>query len=137
MSRTAPAAKIDRSLLQKMRPEIEEALEVLGQKFGVHLATGNARFTDMNCTMKLEISVLGDDGEAISPEIENWRAIAPHHGFKADDAGVAKFKIRGEEHVVTGWHPRRRKYPITGKRLRDGKRFKFDVWTVKNAMGLI
>lgn len=68
-------------------------------------------------------------GSTSPAEKLQWTLHAPRLGLPADAYGKT-FTSKGSEFRITGIAPNRPKYPVSAKRLPDGKKFKFDVASV-------
>jgi|TARA_R110002051_G_scaffold11327_1_gene41354 hypothetical protein len=124
--------EIDRNLLEKVRDEISHCLEPIGEKHGIELKLGRCSYSSGNFTMKLEGSLVGDDGVVLTKEAEDFKKYAHWHGLEPEDLG----KTFVQAHVVytiTGLKTRARKYPITAKASNGGS-YKFAADSVKRLL---
>jgi len=127
------STKIDRSFLRTVRPRVDQALEALGKELGVEFNLGNASFDDKTATFKLNIAVIGEDGEVVDVEAETFKQRATLYGLSPDDLGKT-FNTNNGTFKITGLKPSRRKYPISADRVDDGKGFKFTAENVKRCL---
>ena len=74
--------EIDRNLLEKVRDEISHCLEPIGEKHGIELKLGRCSYSSGNFTMKLEGSLVGDDGVVLTKEAEDFKKYAHWHGLE-------------------------------------------------------
>lgn len=103
------------------------------EEYGVSIEKGRGQFNRSVFTMKIECSVVGDDGVAFSQEAEDFKTCAQFHGLKASDLGET-FMFRKRAYTVVGFNPKSRKYPVTATRD-DGRGFKFEPSTVLTGLG--
>ncbi len=110
--------KFDPSILRTLRTEIDAALEVVGEKYGIILKGGNAKYTAQNFTMKIEGSVVSSDGTEITRDAVNFQRYAGVFGFQPDDLGRAVKLSDGKTYTISGLRPSAPKRPIL---LRDAR----------------
>lgn len=123
MARTAKIKSFDHSTVRRLREAVDEALEKVGQQFGVAIQSGNARFSSSKVTFKVEAAVSDEGGERV--EAVEFRRLAPLYGLEADDLGRT-FIFRGSPYKIVGFKASSRKYPILGESAR-GTVYKFMV----------
>ncbi len=124
--------KIDRDTVRLIREELAKKLDELEAKFQMQCTVGSASFSESNVTFKVEFATITKDGTVLSREAESFKSHAIFFGLKATDLGRT-FRMMGHDYVIAGMMPKSRQYPIIGER-KDGKRFKFDVETVKRTL---
>jgi len=122
-------AKNLRVALQSILDEAKDKIEALG----VSASLGNASYSSSDCTFKLELADIGEDGVALTKEVSDFQNNAVFYDLKADDLGK-EFYSNGSRFKITGCKPRSRKYPILGENTLTGKIYKFTPTAVK--MGL-
>jgi len=115
-----PIKAFDAPTLRALRPEIDTALAPLGERHGITLRTGNGSYSGATAHFKLELAVIGDDGNAVSKEVEAFNKLHSMFGLEQGDLGL-EFVSGRERFRLTGIAPGRTKYPIVTERLRDGK----------------
>lgn len=120
--------EINREVLRNLRFEINDAIKEIGDRHGVDLKLGNAKFTEIDCTFQLKGNVqdAGDGRPAAAVEWDRYRNRYGLHDVEFGDA----FHFRGVQYNVCGIKPRSPKYPILAKDL-SGEVFKFKVDAVK------
>lgn len=124
---------ITRQLMKDVREAVDTILAEIGPKMGVALKLGNGSFLSNEGHFKLLVHPIAN-GVVESPEKTGWNRWAVAHGFKAEDLG-AKFRSGGHEFTIEGVKPSRHRYPIIGKRVSDGKGFKFTIGQVLQGLG--
>ena len=129
---------IDRQFLRDFANEAETVLEKLAKKHGVKLqatyASGSYDRGGDNAALKFNLSVVTKSGKVLTKAARDFEAMAYRYGLTANDFG-SLFVSNDETFEITGLVTRRRKFPISAKRVRDGKPFKFPAEKVKRALG--
>ena len=111
---------LDKVTLRIIREKMDAALASL-EEIGIHAKATNISYQDQNATVKVEISVMGENGEVVSKEAldyERYREM-----YELPELGTT-FTNRGTTYTITGLKPRSTKYPVLAMRA-DGKTFKF------------
>ena len=121
--------EIDRILIEKLRDEISHCLEPIGEKYGIELKAGRCGYSSGNFTMKLEGSLVGDDGVVLTKEAEDFKKYAHWHGLVPEDLGKT-FVHTHVVYTITGLKTRASKYPITAQASNGGS-YKFAAESVK------
>ena len=124
---------IDKTSLRALRPAIESALKDAGIE-GVAFRLGSATYSPgSNATFKLEVSLVKQDGTVATKEVTDWNRYAPLDGLPKDGIGKT-VTINGRQVTITGYKPRRHKYPYSG--TINGRSFKFTRSQVQRAFGV-
>ncbi len=121
--------EIDRNLIEKLRDEISHCLEPIGEKYGIELKAGRCGFSPSNFTLKLEGSLVSEDGVALTKEAVDFKKYAHWHGLEPEDLGKT-FVHTNVVHTITGLRTRAKKYPITVVDAKGGE-FNFGAGSVK------
>ena len=124
-------SQLDRQTLQIVSIKMDQALAAL-EEIGIHARTGHISYQDQNATVKVEISVMGENGEVVTKEQTDYDLYREMRGLP--ERGT-QFTSRGTLYTITGFRPRSRKYPVMATRM-DGKTFKFPIDNVKRATGM-
>jgi hypothetical protein len=124
----------DKPTIRLLRSDLDAALKAVGEKFGINLQTGNARFTSDNVTFKVEASLTLQDGTAVPKEASEFVRYAKLLGLAAEDLGRT-FGFNGSTYKIVGAKTTSRKYPILAKNLSNGKTFKFVAADVARWLG--
>ena len=123
---------IGRSGAKLMRVEMREALNKIGEKYGMAFEIGRITFTDNSIKASVEAVLTSAPGE--SKMVVDFRENCYKHNLKPSDLGRTFTNTRLERFTIVGLKPRNRKYPIIGQRS-DGKQFKFTSHAVR--LGLL
>lgn len=113
---------LTRDGMKQIREEVESALKQISLKLGVSLSLGSGTFRENDGSFRLKVLTTGDGNT--SPEAAKWKRYCGRYGFDVSDLGKT-FKSQGYEFQITGIEPSRPKYPLSAKRLFDGRGFKF------------
>ncbi len=121
-----------RDLIKAVQEDLRVGLQAIGDKHGVVLTLGNARYSDTNATMKLELSKKDASGMAITREAAAFLRDAAIYGLEPSDLGRT-FTSNGRTFKITGSNPRSQKYPILAA-LPNEKQYKFHDTVVKRGL---
>lgn len=124
---------IDSSFMKLARPQIEAALSDLAQRLGVQFELTGGRYAGDYGHYKLNISPIGEGGRPQTKEADAFKKLARLYGLDAEDL-YRQFSSSGERFEIVGLNTKAAKYPILGKRLRDGHQFKFPATSVVLAL---
>ena len=114
--------KITRKDVKKLRVEMDEALQAVGEKYGLKLETGNISYNDCGFRAKVTASIIDEDGVDKAAKRE-WDLYAGQFGLKSEWFGK-EFNSQGRTFTVVGIKPRARKMPVVAKNG-DGSLYKF------------
>ena len=107
-----------------LRNVVEETLQEVAKEHGVCIKVGSGSFSGNNFTFKVEASVIGANGIALSKEAESFKMLAKAYNLEASDLH-REFTFRGDAYKIKGLSSRSEKFPILATKLSDGKTFKF------------
>ena len=120
---------LDRAEVRTIRTRLQDRLDAFDDNYKVHI--GNATFSENNVTFKVTVSVVGEDGKAITKEAEDFQHYAFRYGLKAEDLGRKFKRWGGDTYEIIGAKPRSRKYPILARQVATGKVYKFTAQEIK------
>jgi hypothetical protein len=126
--------EVTAELLRQLGPEIQMALVDVGRRLGVGFTVGRASCTGLNATFKLEVGVVGDDGQVATRESESFKSLAPMYGLNDSDLG-REFVWRGKLHKIVGLNPKATRFPVLTESC--GRKYKASVVAVKSALSPI
>lgn len=106
----------------QLRAEIDAALKIVGDKYGLAFHAGNVKYEPHTAEFKLHVSTLSEKGEVIHKEAEDFKRYATVYGLKPEDLG-RKYLRGGKTYTVIGCKPLSRTYPILVS-CSDGKKYK-------------
>lgn len=138
-------AKITRELMQELRDPINDALRVVGAKYGITLTAGNGTFDyDGNFgSFKLEIATVRDDGAVMTKEateylrwcnVRTWcRAVGTSEVFAETRKEwlFAEFTLSGKRCMLLG--RKSGKMPMIYRDLATGKTYRTTMDAVARA----
>lgn len=126
---------ITKEMLQLLRTDIDAALAAVGDKHNVVLHAGNASFSPLSATFKLEVSPRLADGTVIDAATaylrQNYRLLG-----LAESHLAQVFKIGGMACTLHGFNSRSRGKPFVVKATDTGKRYIVTSLQVKQALGI-
>jgi len=126
----------DRSVCRIVSSDLLTALKRAAKDYGLDVSLGRGTYTDANFTFKVQVSVVGKDGTALTREAEELTRYLQYSDLPKDLLNKVIQVDTGEIYRVTGLSLRRSKYPIVAERVRDGRVFKLRMDTVRRALGL-
>lgn len=127
--------KFDKVICRKLGEAIIEAMKKIEDEYGVHFERKGGSFSETNYTLKLEASVVSQDGIVLSREAEEFKRYCQLYNLETEDLGRTFKDTTGTEWKVVGLSSRSNKYPIMAKRIADGKNFKLGQRMVQQGLG--
>jgi hypothetical protein len=116
--------KFNKALCRTLRNVVEETLQEVAKEHGISIKVGSGSFSDVNFNFKVEASVIGKDGVALSKEAESFKMLAKAYNLEPTDLH-REFTFRGDIYKIKGLSSRSDKFPILATKVSDGKTFKF------------
>lgn len=124
--------RFGRAEVKAVRADMQKALDVVAQKYGISITVGNASFTDTYVNFKVQAATKLTDGVLATPEAANFRAWAKMYGYDPELLGK-EVRFMGHTYTITGLNRRRKAYPISVTRA-DGKQYKWTLPQFKSAV---
>ncbi len=124
---------LDRAAVRQILGEIEVAVKAVAVRHGLEFDHQRCRFGATEMTTKLTLKMVGTADAMADFSRMQFPALASRLGLPEDALGKP-FNHRGYGFTITGLKLERPKYPVSCKRMLDGKPFKFPVLIVKNAL---
>ncbi len=115
--------QINKVLINQLRQDIESALSDVCEAHGLDIALGHCRYGKENAQFKLEVAIIGEDGEVRNAEAMAFEQSARRYGLQPEDLGKM-FTYQGKRYSIAGLKTNRPKFPILATRA-DGKSYKF------------
>lgn len=106
-----PVSELTRSNLRMIKAEINEALEAVGEKYGLDIKVGGGNFTAANAKLNCMIATKGEGGAVNTREAEDFKRMAFRYGLKPEDFGRT-FTEGGKVYKIVGCKPKSYQYPI-------------------------
>ena len=113
---------------------VEEALKEVGVEFGIRLKYKGGSFTSTNCTVKIEASVIREDGTVITREADDFKRYCGLYNLLPEDLGKT-IPHDGDSFQIVGLAMKSHKYPILATNLKNGKIYKLKEAGVQRALG--
>lgn len=98
--------RFNKSNLPALRADLNDALRVVAEKYGLEIAVGSCRYQTNSASWKVETSILGENGENKKDEAD-WNSYAIYRGFSKEDLGVTFTDYSGGDFVGGGYHEKR------------------------------
>jgi len=131
MQKIEKITKVTANRLGELTTEYFKSIE---DELGIRVVIKGGKFTDVNATLKFEFSIIGANGEDNTTYVTDWKFYCERYDFTEDQFGAEFKDHRGDRFTIAGIKPRSHTYPIIGKRIGDGKLFKFTAKGVKDRM---
>lgn len=111
----------------ELRHDMDEALKVVADKYGVDIVSGNISYTAIDATVKVSLTKRDIAGK--SYEQTQFELYAGLFGLSPSDYGK-EFSAMGRRFCLVGFKPKSPKYQVVG--VDDhGKRYKFPKSVIK------
>jgi len=115
-------AKLIASTIGENLDGITQALREQG--IDARLSVKHTSYGSGNAVVKLQVNLVDDAGEEQTPEAGDFKIFHRRYGLPAEALGRT-FRHGGDRYTLIGCKPRATRFPLLGKRERDGKVFKF------------
>lgn len=122
---------IDKQLLADFRKDFEEAMKSLEQKHGLVISLGGIRYSPDSFEAKLECKE-GESREDVNEQ--EFKKHCSAYGLSPEDFD-RRFTYQGDDYIVIGIRPSKRKYPICCQQVSSGVTYGFTADTVKRCLG--
>ena len=124
--------EITRKVLQDIRPEIDDALTIIGEKYGIEMKVGNGVYGGLDGSFKLLLKTTGENGE--TADSRNFKLYGHRYGMDTEWLGQSFKHGSGISYTIAGLNPKRRKYAIVVVRDSDQKQLLMSSHGVQSAM---
>lgn len=114
-----------------LREHLNKAIAPFGEKHGMDIHFGDAKFDPICCTFQVKITFLPD--EDFDPARTLWEVHCGRIGMDPEDLGK-EFALYGQIYRLTGYNPNEKKNCLVITRLQDKKRFSAPPEQVYNAI---
>tara|TARA_B100001094_G_scaffold321325_1_gene368882 strand:- start:75 stop:458 length:384 start_codon:yes stop_codon:yes gene_type:complete len=115
--------------LKSLRVDLNSALDKVAKEYGIEITTGNISFSGNNATIKVEASVIGENGSAMTKEATDFTRYAKLHQINAKVGDT--FTYGSKVYTIEGWKTRASKTPIVVGN--GGKSYRVSIDLVKNS----
>ena len=124
--------RFDSAICRELADEALAAIQAVAERRGLIVEKSGGRYGDDEFVAKFTFRVRAADGAP-----KSFAADAAAIGLPEDCYGKTFRAHTGEEFKIVGVDPRRRKYPVSTVRVKDGKAFKFTAESVRAALGTL
>ena len=127
--------QINSTVCSNLRDEINEAIQMVANKYGIEIKAGSAKYSTNTAEFKLNVSIVDANGIAQTPEVRDFNHYCTMFGLKKEHLGQT-ITISGEKMKIVGLKSANRKYPIIAECIYSNKRYKLNEQTVRSALGV-
>ena len=124
--------RFEKPVLKSLRMDMDAALKVIADKYGIVIETGNATYSDNKATFKVLLQIVNAKAPDFDVRAEEFKKNAYYLGLEPEDLGRT-FTIHYKEYTICGFDPKARKYSIFASCR--GHIYKFVVSDVLRALG--
>ncbi|KKM67498.1 hypothetical protein LCGC14_1470550 [marine sediment metagenome] len=125
--------KLDRSAVQVLRDDIDQALKDVADKHGVKITVNGARYRATEGDFKVKVNTIGTNGVVETAKRSSFIALASHHGL--DPKWIDReFMHQGIRYKILGLNTRAKRYPVEVLRMDMGTAYKFPLKLVRECM---
>jgi hypothetical protein len=128
---------IDKGTCKAMRDPLTLALRTFAAEHGLDVQVGTMKYSGTEIRMQVTLTTRAADGTPIDLDREYLRVHGQVLGLPANAFGVEFSDGVGQTYRIVGLAPRSRKYPVVCQRLSDGKRLRFQTFTVRAYLGSV
>jgi len=121
---------IDKQMLDDFRKDFQDAMQALEQKYGVVIELGRISYSATSFDAKLEVKE-GESKEAVNES--EFKMYCRMYDLEPTDYD-RRFTYQGDDYIVVGIRPSKRKYPIACQQVQDGRTYGFPAALVKKLL---
>ena len=134
---------MDRTKAGKIHTALDNVLHDVAERFGLAYKPGRLTYSasGIRTTIQFIPKIAEDDAENPYARFTNSQAIDAfksfasfYDGFEASDIFTTFTTSNGEQYVIVGYSPKRRKYPVSVVRVRDNAQYKFTSEEVSRSL---
>lgn len=122
---------INKQTLENFRQDFKKSMEALEKRYGFVIELGRITYTATSFTSKLEVHE-GESKDDVNEQ--EFKKYCHMYGLSADDYD-RRFTFQGNDYIVVGIRPSKRKYPIACQQVQNGTTYGFTAEAVKRALG--
>lgn len=122
---------IDKQTLENFRNDFKKAMETLEKQYGFVIELGRITYTATSFTGKLEVHE-GESKDDVNEQ--DFKRYCSMYGLSANDYD-RRFTFQGNNYIVVGIRPSKRKYPICCQQVENGTTYGFTAECVKRCLG--
>lgn len=104
--------QFDKYNLHEVRAEINKSLSEAGERLGMKLEIGSITFGDFSFTTKMTVTIKSPEAHAtLATKVPSWVSVG------------SEITYNGTRYRITGYNPRRQKYPVIATNISSGRSF--------------
>jgi hypothetical protein len=127
--------QFNKKYCQMLGSAVEEALQQVGKNFGVNIRRTGGTFSSTNFTIKIEASVIGEDGNTLTRDAEIFKMYCHQYNLEPTDLGATFTASDQTVYKITGMKARSGKFPILAISLTNGKTYGLPASMVQRGLG--
>lgn len=116
-----------------MRKEMMDALNKVGEQYGVQFKSGNISYSDTFFNVKITANVITEGGNVMSAEAETFKHLAHLYDLKAEHL-FKTVKLMGSDYQIMGLNSRSARMPIILKEVSTGRGVKAAAESIVSAI---
>ncbi len=126
--------KMNRVTAKLLMERMDKLAAELSQELGMKVALKSGSIGAGSLTVKLELAVVGESGQADTTDARAFKAYASSYGLQPSDLG-REFVYGGITYRVAGLRPKADRFPILASRQGEERMTKFPAETVRVLLG--
>ena len=122
---------MNKEYFNNFRNDVREALKAVAEKYSVEINPTNIKCDDIDFTLTLEVVRLVNGTSDANESL--WSYYYKVYGFERKDYGKTVI-MNNEEFKISGIDSKSKKYSIILTRVRDNKKYRYSIASVKEAL---
>ena len=122
---------MNKEYFNNFRNDVREALKAVAEKYDVEINPTTVRYSDIDFTITLDATRLVNG--TLDANESLWSYYYKVYGFEREDYGKTVI-MNNEEFKISGIDGKSKKYPIILTRVRDNKKYRYSIASVKEAL---
>lgn len=120
MKKITDFKKIGKPGFDEIRAKVDEAIQAIGKEYGCDIKAGGISYDSGSMTLKVQMSVINENGMAESKFSAAWRDYASSFGL---DPNLLFTTVKNgiQEFMIVGLNPNAHKSAVHLKDVKDGK----------------
>lgn len=120
--------------LRLLRQLLEKHLAAVEAEVGVKVVVGGARYSDSTVTFKVDLNIVAENGVVHDRYRDEYTQLARIYGLDPEWIDREFTDRTGTKFRISGLNTRKRKFPVIVARVTDGKKFLYNIDTIRFAL---